>query len=448
MAALRIAPGQSMHRDVWRIAGPLILSNLSVPLLGMVDTAVMGHLDQPQYLAAVAVGATLFDFLYLGLNFLRMGTTGVTAQIHGSGDADAMRGVLGQGLLLAAVLAGVLLLLQWPLRETGLWLIHPSADVADYTRLYFDYRIWAAPAVLADYVLLGWFIGMQNARAPLILLLVVNSTNIVFDFLFVFGFGMNVDGVGLATVLSQYLGLAVALHLAARELRSYPGRWLREQVLGAQRLRHLIGVNANIFVRTICLLFAFGFFTAQGARLGDVVLAANALLLNLQSFLSYGLDGLAHAAEALVGRAVGAGDRRRFRTAVRTTLLWSLGVGVLFAAAYGVFGHAIIRILTDLPQVRETAYEYLPWMILSPLVSVWAFLYDGVYIGATRVGAMRNAMLLAVLGCYLPVWYLTRDLGNHGLWLAFIIFLAARGGILGIIYTWITKHRGFIPTAN
>lgn len=444
MSSGPIASAASTHRAVWRIAGPMILSNLSIPLLGMVDTAVVGHLPHPQYLGAVAVGTTLFNFLYLGLNFLRMGTTGVTAQIHGSGDTEAMRGALGQGLLLALILACVLLVLQWPLRELGLWLIGPSAGVSGYARVYFDYRIWAAPAVLADYVLLGWFLGMQNARAPLVLLLVVNVANIALDFLFVFGLGMNVDGVGLATVIAEYLGLSVALWLVARELRHYPGRWRRAQVLDGTRLRHLIGINANIFARTICVLFAFGFFTAQGARMGDVVLAANALLLNMQSFMAYGLDGLAHAAEALVGRAVGAHDARGFRDAVRATLLWSLGVGMLFAATYGVFGGAIIHLLTNLPRVRDTAHEYLPWMILSPLISVWAFLYDGVYIGSTRAREMRNTMLVAVLACYLPAWYLTRGLGNHGLWLSLMVFIAARGATMAVTYVWIQRHRGFV----
>lgn len=436
--------GGVTHRAVWAIAAPMILSNLSVPLLGMVDTAIVGHLSEPQYLAAVAVGATLFNFLFLGFNFLRMGTTGVTAQIHGRADAAAMRGALAQSVALAWVLAAALLVFQWPLRELGVMLINPSADVAALTRLYFDYRIWAAPAVLANYALLGWFLGMQNARAPLVLLLVVNCANIALDLVFVLGLGMTVDGVALGSVLAEYLGLAVAAWLAARELRRYPGRWLRSEVLGAARLRRLLSVNANIFVRTLCLLGAFGFFTAQAARLGDVILAANALLLSLQSFMAYGLDGLAHAAEALVGRAVGAGDRARFGRTVRIALQWSLAVGVLFSLVYGIFGRGIIALLTDLPRVREATATYLPWMVLSPLISVWPFLYDGVYIGATRAGAMRNAMLVAVFAFYLPAWYLTRPLGNHGLWLAFMIFLAARGLTLMLAYRYIERRDGFV----
>lgn len=444
-AGVRLSPQlRRVNAEVWRLAGPMILSNLSIPLLGMVDSAVVGHLARPQYLGAVAVGSTLFDALYMSLNFLRMGTTGVTAQVHGGGDNDAVRGVLGQSLALSALLAVVLLALQWPLRDAGLALIHPSADVATYAGTYFAVRIWSAPAVLADFALLGWFLGLQNARAPLILLLVVNTTNALLDGVFVFGLGMNVAGVALASVLAQYLGLAVAMLLALRELKRHPGHWLGDELLGLGRLRRLVGVNANIFVRTVCLLFAFGFFTAMGARQGDVILAANALLLNLQATLSYGLDGLAHAIEALTGRAIGAGDRGGFRLAVRAVIVWSLAIALLFAAVYVVAGPAIIRLLTDLPAVRASAVRYLPWMVLSPLISVWPFLFDGIYIGATRAREMRNMMLVAVFAAYLPAWFMLQPWGNNGLWAAFMVFLAARGLGLGWLYRRIEGREGFV----
>lgn len=438
---------RQMHVAVWRLAGPMILSNLSIPLLGMVDSAVVGHLARPQYLGAVAVGTTLFDAFYLSLNFLRMGTTGVTAQVHGAQDSEAMRGVLGQSVALALGLAVLLLALQWPLREAGLALIHPGNDVAGYARTYFDVRIWSAPAVLADYALLGWFLGMQNARAPLVQLLVVNGANALMDVAFVFGLGLNVGGVALASVLAQYLGLAVALWLAVRELRRYPGAWRRAELLGMVRLKRLIGVNANIFVRTVSILFAFGFFTAQSARQGDVILAANALLLNLQAVLSYGLDGLAHAVEALTGRAIGSGDRGAFHLAVRAVIGWSLGLAVVFSLIYAAGGPGIIRLLTDLPQVRASALRYLPWMVVSPLISVWPFVFDGIYIGATRAREMRNMMLLAVLGAYLPAWFLLQPWGNNGLWAAFMIFLVARGAGLGWLYRRIEARGGFVAAA-
>ncbi|HET7587526.1 MAG TPA: MATE family efflux transporter [Gammaproteobacteria bacterium] len=433
------------HRTVWRIAGPMMLSNLSVPLLGIVDTAVVGHLNRPAYLGAVAVGTTLFNFLYLGLNFLRMGTTGVTAQAAGRDDAGAVRATLAQGLLLSFALACILLALQWPLRRIGLELIAPSAAVQPFAQTYFDIRIWAAPAVLADYALVGWFLGLGNARAPLALVLTVNVINAALDILFVSAFGMNVGGVALASVIAEYCGLAVGAALALRALRQYPAPWRHVRLFDRVALRRLAGVNGNLFVRTLCLMMAFGFFTAMGARLGTVILAANAILLNLQSLLSYALDGFAHAAEALTGRAAGQADAQLFTRTVRVTLGWSLAAAAVFALLYALAGGSIIGLMTDLPDVRTAALAYLPWMIASPLVSVWAFEFDGVFVGATRAREMRNAMLFA-LACYLAIWYATQPFGNHGLWLAFILFLGARGVFMGLIYLRLGRRNEFVAT--
>lgn len=420
-------PSRGLHRRILAIAVPMILSNLTVPMLGVVDTAVIGHLPSAVYLGAVAVGTTIFNFLFLGLNFLRMGTTGVTAQFHGAADAAGIRRTLGQSVLLALGLAGVLLLLQWPLERAALWLIHPTAGVAAAAATYFRIRIWAAPAVLVNYSLIGWFLGLQNARAPLAVMAAVSTANMALDVFFVLVLGWNVAGVAAGSAIAEYLGTTLAVLLATRLLRRHPGAWRWAALRERRTLARLAGINANILVRTLALMFAFGFFTAIGARMGTTILAANAILLNLQSVLSYGLDGFAHAAEALAGRAIGARDRTEFDRVVKATLIWSAGLAVLFALAYGLGGRAIIGLLTDLPGVRATARAYLPWMVLSPLLSVWPFLFDGVYIGATRAAAMRNAMLVATFACFLPAWYLARPLGNDGLWLAFMVFLAARG---------------------
>ncbi|HET6725297.1 MAG TPA: MATE family efflux transporter [Gammaproteobacteria bacterium] len=440
---MKIKAMEITHRTVWRIAGPMMLSNLSVPLLGMVDSAVVGHLDRPGYLGAVAVGATLFDFLYLGLNFLRMGTTGVTAQAAGRGDAGAVRATLAQSLLIALALAFGLIALQWPLRRIGLALIAPTPAVLPLAQTYFDVRIWAAPAVLADYALVGWFLGLGNARAPLALVVTVNVINAALDVIFVSGFGMDVGGVALASVIAEYGGLALGLVLTARALRRHPAPWRRASVFNRAGLGKLMGVNANLFVRTICLMFAFGFFTAMSARLGTVVLAANAILLNLQSLLSYALDGFAHAAESLTGRAAGRGDAALFNRTVRLTLGWSIGAATLFALLYGLAGDAVIGLLTSLPDVRATALRYLPWMVASPLVAVWAFEFDGVFVGTTRAREMRNAMLFA-LAAYLTIWFVTRPLHNNGLWLAFILFLGARGVFMGLSYLRLGRRNGFV----
>ena len=425
----------ALHKRTLAIALPMIVSNLSVPLVGIVDTAVAGHLPDVAYLAAVAVGATIFDFLFFGLNFLRMGTTGLTAQAHGRSDFGAARSALAQAILLALALAATLLLLQWPIRELAVWLLAPDAHTAGYIRTYFMVRIWSAPMVLSNFVLIGWFLGMQTAKAPLVMMLSVNAVNALLDFVFVYGLGLGVTGIALASVCGAMAGLFVGVWLARRILHAYPAAWSTEWLRQLQPWRELITVNGNILIRTLCLVVSFALFTALGARLGAVILAANALLLNLQSILAFGLDGFAHAAEAIAGRAWGQRQIETFRAAVNTVLIWSVGIACAFSLAYWLAGHSVIHLLTDLTAVRATAYQFLPWMVLSPLVSVWSFVYDGVFIGATWAREMRNAMLIATFGVFVPlalglVWLW----GNHGLWLAFLAFLGARGVTMAAWY--------------
>jgi MATE family multidrug resistance protein len=414
-------------RDVWRIAAPMILSNISVPLLGMVDTGVTGHLDSPVYLGAVAIGATIFGFLYTGMNFLRMGTTGIAAQRFGADDNDGLRVSLGQALLVSLLIAIALLALQVPLGRIALNLICAEADVATYASQYFSIRIWSAPGTLANYVLIGWFLGLQNARVPLYIFLTVNLTNIVLDLLFVLQFGMKVDGVALASVIAEYAGVVVGLAFAARALRQRVGQWPLARLFNVRAYAAFFSVNANLFIRTMALMFAFAFVTAQGARLGGVILAANAVLMNLQNLTAFALDGFAHAAEALVGKAVGQQRRDVLERSVRLALKWSLIFATGFCLLYVVIGPALIRMLTDLPEVRSASLQFLPWLIVSPLVSVWSFLYDGVYVGATRAREMRDIMVISTFVIFLPAWFLLQGWGNHGLWLAFTLFMASRG---------------------
>ena len=421
----------------------MILSNVSVPLLGAVDTAVMGHLDKPHYLGAVAVGALIFNFLFMGLYFLRMGTTGLAAQAFGARNEHLMRGVLAQATLLALALALLLIVAQYPLGQLAIWLIAPDPAVAELSRVYYSIRIWSAPAALANYALIGWFIGLQDARSALALMLTINLTNIVLDLVFVVLLGMKVDGVALATVLAEYAGLTLAIFLAMRKLRPLSAGWERSAIVDPGGFTRLLKLNGNIFLRSMALMFAFGFFTAQSARFGPIVLAANAVLMNFQHIMAYALDGFAHAAEALVGKATGSRDEAGFKAAVRATLQWSLWVSGAFCAAYLLGGGALIRMLTDLPEVRETAYRFLPWLVVTPLVSVWSFLYDGVYVGATRAREMRDTMLLS-LTIYLLAWYPLRLWDVHGLWLAFLIFMAARGLTMHGWYRYLEKRGGFI----
>jgi MATE family multidrug resistance protein len=420
------------NRAVWSIAAPMILSSATTPLLGMVDTAVVGHLNEPFYLGAVAAGATIFTVLFMGLNFLRMGTTGITAQACGAADGDAVRQALGQALLMASVLAGAMILLQEPIIAIALLALQPSAEVAGLTREYFEIRIWSAPATLANFVLVGWLLGMQNARGPLALTLMVNTTNIVLAMLFVVQLGMKVRGVALASLLAELAGLATGLAFARAELARLAGRWHRALLLDFGRYRQIAAINTNLLLRTLSLMFVFAFITAQGARAGDVVLAANAVLLNFQFLASHALDGIANAAEALVGKAAGARDSHGLVEAVRRTLRWSVAFAAVFAAAFAAGGGVLIDLLTGIPDIRETARTYLPWMVASPLISVWCFLYDGVFVGLTRSREMRIVMMGSMALVFLPAWWITQPLGNHGLWLAFLLFMAARG--LGMHY--------------
>lgn len=415
------------NREMWRIAAPMILSNISVPLLGMVDTGVMGHLESPAYLGAVAIGGTIFTFIYLGMNFLRMGTTGIAAQRFGADDFDGLRVVLGQAVIVSLAIAITIIVLQVPVGRFGLFLLGGDAETQVHAATYFSIRVWSAPGTLANYVLIGWFLGLQNARVPLAVFLTINFTNIVLDLLFVLVLGMKVEGVALASVIAEYAGLGVGLAFAASALRKHTGYWDFSRLTRLAAYAKFFSVNANLFIRTIALLFTFGFITAQGARLGPAILAANAVLINFQNLTSLGLDGIAQAAEAMVGKAVGKEDKAALEATVILTLKWSLLFAAGFTVLYLVTGPLIVGLLTDLPDVRATAFVYLPWLIASPLVAVWCFLYDGVYVGMTRSREMRDIMLVSTFLVFLPLWFVTQSFGNHGLWFAFLAFLAARG---------------------
>ena len=415
------------HHDIWLIAGPMILSNVSVPLLGMVDTGVTGHLDNPAYLGAVAVGSTIFGFLFGGFNFLRMGTTGITAQRFGARDFSGLRIALGQALIVSIAIAIAIIALQLPLSTITMRLIGPEAHIGVFAQQYFNIRIWSAPATLANYVLIGWFLGLQNARVPLIIVLAINVTNIILDLVFVLLLGMTVDGVASASVIAEFVGLTVGTAYAFAYLKERPGHAAWRQLTALDEYTAFFSVNLHLLVRTMALMFTFASVTAAGARLGGLVLAANAVLINMLHLMSFALDGFAHAAEALVGKAVGARDRASLERAVRLTLQWSLYVAVLFCVFFLLGGKPMIRLLTDLPDVIEVADRYLPWLMFLPLVAVWSYLYDGVFVGATRTREMRDIMLISTFLVFVPAWYAFDFLGNHGLWLALTLFLASRG---------------------
>ncbi len=419
-----------------------MLSNVSTPLLGMVDTAVVGHLDRPHYLGAVALGALIFTFLYWGFGFLRMGTTGLAAQARGAGQADEVRAVLARALLLAIGLGVVLVLLQRPIGRAAFALFQGSSLVEAEAAVYVGVRIWSAPATLANYVLLGWLLALERAGLALVLQLVLNGTNAVLDVLLVPVLGWGVPGVALASVAAEYTALGVGVVLVLRLLPRLGGAWRRPLILEPAAFRRLVAVNRDLFIRTLCLIGGFAWFTNQGARLGDVVLAANAVLLQFQTLMAYALDGFAHAAEALVGRAVGARRRDELAAAVRTTTLWAAGTALLFSLAYAAGGLLLIHALTGIDEVRATAATFLPWVALMPVVSIWSYQLDGIFIGATRTGAMRNAMIVSLL-LFLALTVVTVPaLGSHGLWLAFTIFMGLRAVTLGVAYPALARSVG------
>ena len=416
-------------RRVLAIAVPVMVSNISTPLLGIVDTAVVGRQPDPQGIGAVAVGALVFTFAFWAFGFLRMGTTGLAAQALGAGDREELRAVLGRSLLIACGAGLLLILLQWPLRGLAFALIGASPAVEGLARGFYDIRIWSAPAALANYALLGWFIGLGRTTTGLVLQLVLNLTNVALDVFFVLVLDWGVRGVALGTLLAEYVAVVAGLVIAARHPLLAAGRWSLQRILDPRRLRRTFAVSGDIMVRSLALIAVFVWFTSRGARGGDVTLAANAVLMQFITAAAFFLDGLAFAAEALVGRAVGAGSRGQVFEAARLSTLWAALLAVLIAAVLWLAGPLFIDGLTADAATRAAARHFLPWAAAAPLLGVWAFQLDGIFIGATRTAAMRNAMLVSV-GIYLAAWWLLAPLGNPGLWWAFYVHYAARTGTL------------------
>ncbi len=426
------------HRAVLTIALPVMMSNISTPLIGLVDTAIMGHYPNPVYIGAVAIGALIFSFVFWAFGFLRMGTTGLTAQALGAGDTEELASGLGRSLVIALVVGAALILLQWPIRETAFALLGASPEVERLARDYFDVRIWAAPATLANYALLGWFIGLGRTDVGLVLQLVLNVTNMLLNLTFVLGFGWGVRGVASGTALAELLAACVGLSVAAWHLRRIGGRWSLQRVLAPGRIRRALLVNGDIMVRSLALLAVFVWFTSQGARHGNVILAANAILMQFIEASAFFLDGLAFAAEALIGRAVGAAQRTEFTVAARMTTTLAAAVAVLLALVLTLFGPFFIDGLTVDASARIAARAYLPWAAAAPLLGVWAFQLDGIFIGATRTADMRNAMLVSA-AIYLVAWWALRPFGNSGLWAAFYVHYVARTGSLLYYYPGLVR---------
>ena len=429
--------------QILQIALPAIVTNVTVPLLGLVDTAIVGHMGDAAYIGAVAVGSMIFNLVYWAFGFLRMGTSGLTAQAFGRGNHEEMRLLLRRSLLTALSVAAVLLLLQWPLCELMLWLIGPTSDVRPLSVTYFYIVIWGAPASLGLFALTGWFIGRQNTRVPMMVSIIQNVVNILVSLLLVYGLGMKVEGVALGTVIAQYAGFALALFFAGHELRgsSHGLRGVRcENGFRSRPLRSMLKINTDIFLRTLFLVGVNLYFTSAGAQQGATILAVNTLLMQLYLLFSYFLDGFAYAGEALGGRYWGAQDMTAFRDVVRHLFLWGAGVTLFFTALYVLGGMPFLRLLTDAPSVVEASRQYVWWAYLIPVAGVAAFVWDGLFIGTTQTRGMLLSSVVAAVVFFVGTFFFTKTMENHGLWLSMLLYLLVRGIVQTILY-WRFRKR-------
>ena len=420
-----------MNRKILNLAIPNIISNLSVPLLGAVDTALVGHLEEAYYLGAIAVGSMIFNFIFWGFGFLRMGTTGLTAQAFGEENQTDSIMTLARALTVAIVFGILIVLFQKWIADLSFWLVEASPEVEHYTRIYFEIRIFTAPATLSLYAINGWFLGMQNARYPMIVTVFLNSLNIGLDVLFVYGMGMTVDGVAIGTLIARYAGVTLAVVLLIYKYHRWLSGYVQDLLLEVKALKKFFSVNRDIFIRTLCLIFTFSFFTAKSAEFGDVVLAANSILLQLWMIVSYGTDGFAYAAESLIGRYTGSDQQKRVRLAIKYCFIWGTSIGVIASLVYALFDVHILGIFTNQQDVIDTAMVYFLWTVAGPTVSSFSYIWDGIFIGATATGPMRDSMIVATLIVFLPAYAIgVHYWGNHALWLSMTLFMLARGATL------------------
>lgn len=424
--SLLLRSKKRMNEKILRLAVPSIISNLTVPLLGLVDVSIVGHLGSAAYIGAIAVGGMLFNILYWSFGFLRMGTSGLTSQALGRRDLAETARVLARAVCIGGGIACLLLLFQYPLGKLAFRLIGTGEEVGLPAERYFFICIWGAPAVLALYGFSGWFIGMQNSRFPMFIAVTQNVINIIASLLFVFGLGMKVEGVALGTLIAQWSGLGMAVGFWLRYYGRLKPHFGFRRIWQAAAMRRFFSVNRDIFLRTLCLIAVTAFFTSAGARQGDIILAVNTLLMQLFTLFSYVMDGFAYAGEALAGKYTGAGNKQLFKLAVRRLFYWGTGLSLLFTALYGTGGEAFLRLLTDDASVITTAGTYFYWALAIPLAGFAAFLWDGIFIGATATRFMLYSMAVATIAFFGLYATCRGALGNHALWMAFLVYLFLR----------------------
>jgi MATE family multidrug resistance protein len=428
------------HKQLFILALPMILSNITAPLLGLVDTAVIGHLDYAYYLGGSTVGAMIITAITWLCGFLRMSTTGLSAQAFGKNDSKLNCLILLRGIIVAFTIGLFVILFQTFYLDLALSLAGGSEQVQFYAREYSAIRVWGLPAALANLVILGWLLGNHKAKVVLWLVIVTNLINLLLDLVFVMGFSWQVKGVALATLIAEYSGLLIGLVLVYHHFKdkfivafsSY--RQVLNAVIERTALLSYFKLNRDILIRTLCLEVCFIFMTFQGARLGDDVVAANAILMNFLLLISFGLDGIANAAEVMVGKAKGENNQKSMFLNVNIALFWTGIFAVAYSLVFYFAGHYFIESISSIPAVVDYALQHIGWIIALPVLACWCYLYDGVYVGLMQASIMRNSMLIATFGCFFPMWWLLRDYGNHGLWAAFSVFMLARGVTLAWHY--------------
>ena len=425
------------QRDRWilKIALPSIVSNITVPLLGMIDVAIVGHMGNAAYIGAVAVGSMIFNLVYWLFGFLRMGTSGTTSQAFGRKDFAEVTSLLARSLTVALGISALLLVFQIPMKWLMFWLISPTMDVMPFATTYYYIVIWGAPAMLGLYSLMGWFIGMQNTRIPMYISMMQNVINILASLTLVYGFGMKIEGVALGTLIAQYAGLFAALSL----LMVYYRRLLKldnilKSIFHKKELLRFFRINRDIFLRTLCLVSVNLFFTSAGARSGAVILSVNTIMLQFYLFFSYFMDGFAYAGEALCGRMYGAQNSKGFNEILRRLFRWTAMVTGVFTIIYVCASMPIVSILTDETEVITSARSFIFWACLIPAAGSLAFIWDGVFIGITATRSMLVSSFVASLLFFLIFFIFFDSIGNHALWLAQIIYLCSRGVIQTILF--------------
>lgn len=416
-----------MNKQILRLAIPSIVSNITVPLLGLVDMAIVGHLGSASYIGAIAIGTMMFNIIYWVFGFLRMGTGGLAAQAYGERNLKELMRLLTRSLSIAFGLAMVLILLQYPIEWLTFRLVASSEEVASLAKIYFRICIWGAPAILGLYCFTGWFIGMQNTRIPMTIAITQNVINILGSLLFVYGFDWGIEGLATSTLIAQYSGIIMAGAFWFTHYSRLKVYFRFKDSFDKKAMQVFFSVNSDIFLRTLCLVSVTTFFTTTGARQGDVILAVNALLMQLFTLYSYFMDGFAYAGEALTGRFVGAKNSRALHKMIRQLFLWGVGLAVFFTLLYTLGGKEFLRLLTNNEAVINTSVEYYYWVLAIPIAGFSAFLWDGIFIGATQTRKMLYSMLMASFLFFILFFVLKDVWGNHALWLAFVVYLASRG---------------------